>query len=132
MRIIAGAKKRIIKDYIKIPAITAPLFINLEILNLKNLYEYNIGLLMYKYYHGWLPNVMNIFRKNKDKYKYCTRQAECLEVPSFTTELGIRSFKFQAVKIWNTVHKFLKVDIKIGTFKNYLKNFLIKQKHIEK
>ena len=127
MRIISGAKKRIIKDNIKIPAITAPLFINLEILTIKNLYEYNIGLLMYKHYHGWLPSVLNIFRKNRDRHNYCTRQAECLEVPSFTTELGIRSFKFQAVKIWNTIYKFLKVDIKIGTFKKYLKTFLIKK-----
>ena len=127
VRIIAGAKKRVIKDDIKIPAISAPLFINLEILTLKNLYEYNIGLLMYKYHHGWLPNVLNFFKKNKDKYKYLTRQAECLEVPSFTTEIGIRSFRFQAVKIWNSIYKFLNVDNKIGTFKKYLKNLLIKK-----
>ena len=66
-------------------------------------------------------------KKNSDKYEYRTRQAECLEVPTFTTELGIRSFKFQAVRIWNNVFKFLKVDIKIGTFKKHLKTFLIKK-----
>ena len=58
--------------------------------------------------------------------KYSTRQAECLEVPKFTSELGIRSFKFQAVRIWNNVFKFLKVDIKIGTFKKHLNHFLLK------
>ena len=122
---MAGAKKRVIKDNIKIPANTAPLFINLKILTLKNLYEYNIGFLMYKYHHGWLPGVLNFFTKNSERYAYSTRQAECLEVPSFTTELGIRSFKFQAVRIWNNIYKFLKVDIKIGTFKKHLKMFLI-------
>ena len=127
VRIVAGAKKRIIKDNIKIPANTAPLFVNLKILTLKNLYEYNIAFLMYKYHHGWLPCVLNIFKRNNEKYGYCTRHAEYLEVPSYSTELGVRSFKFQAVRIWNNVYKFLKVDIKIGTFKKHLKMFLIKK-----
>ena len=100
---------------------------NLKILTLKNLYEYNIGLLMFKHHHGWLPGVLNIFKKNREKYEYSTRQAECLEVPRFTSELGIRSFKFQAVRIWNNIFKFLKVDIKIGTYKKHLKTFLIKK-----
>ena len=114
-------------DVTFIDIVPALLFMNLKILTLKNLYEYNIGLLMFKYHHGWLPGVLNIFKRNRDKYEYSTRQAECLEVPSFTSELGIRSFKFQAVRIWNNVFKFLKVDIKIGTFKKHLKSFLIKK-----
>ena len=82
---------------------------------------------MYKYHHGWLPSVLDMFTKNKDKYNYNTRQAEFLEVPPVSSELRLRSFKYQAVKIWNNILKFLKVDIKIGTFKKYLKTFLIKQ-----
>ena len=56
----------------------------------------------------------------------CTRQANYLHIPKVSTELGKRSFKYQAVNIWNDIYKFLKVDIKIGTFKKHLKSYLIK------
>ena len=82
----------------------------LKIPSLKNLYEYNIGLTSWCFEY--------IF-KNSDKYEYRTRQGDYLEVPTFTTELGIRSFKIQAVRIWNNVFKFLRVDIKIKTFKKH-------------
>ena len=82
---------------------------------------------MYKYHHGWLPSVLNLFRRNSDVHTYSTRQANYLHVPKVSSELGKMSFKYQAVKIWNNIHKFLKVDIKIGTFKKHLKSYLIKQ-----
>ena len=81
---------------------------------------------MYKYHHGWLPSVLDMFKKNSDIHHYSTRQANYLQIPKVTTELGKMSFKYQAAKIWNDIYKFLKVEIKIGTFKKYLKTYLIK------
>ena len=91
------------------------------------MYEYNFGLLMYRYHYGWLAGVFDIFKKNSDKYEYRTCQAECPKVLTFTIELGIHSFKFRSFRICNNIFKFLKVDIKIGTFKKHLKTFLIKK-----
>ena len=82
---------------------------------------------MYKHHHGWLPSALNIFTKNVEKYDYDSRIAGYVEVPMFHTEFGQKSIKYQAVKFWNKIFKFIKVDIKIGTFKKYLKSFLIKQ-----
>ena len=72
------------------------------------------------------PMLLTCSEKNSDVHTYGTRQADHLHVPDVSTELGKMSFKFQAVKIWNDIYKFLKVDIKIGTFKKHLKSYLIK------
>ena len=117
VRIIAGVNKR---------GHSKPLFNDLRILTVNDLYAYNIGLIMYKYHHGWLPNVLNMFEKNSDIHAHTTRQAGYLHSPSVSSELGKMSFRFQAVKIWNNIYKFLNVNIKIGTFKKHLKTFLIK------
>ena len=87
---------------------------------------YNIGLLIYKYHHGWLPRIFNLFERNADVHNYYTRQSNLLHTPLFTTEFGKRSFRYQAVTIWNTIYLSLSVDIKIGTFKKNLKVFLVK------
>ena len=57
IRIIAGVNRR---------EHTKPLFNNLRILTLSDLFSYNIGLFMYKYHHGWLPSVLDMFSKNSD------------------------------------------------------------------
>ena len=104
-----------------------PLFNELRILTVKNLYAYNIGLLMYEYHHGWLPKVLDFFKKNSNVHSHYTRQNHFLHVPKYDTELGQMSFNYHAVKIWNDILKFLNVNIKIGTFKKHLKSYLIKK-----
>ena len=81
---------------------------------------------MYKYHHGWLPQILNLFERNIDIHLYNTRQANQLHIPLCKTELGKRSFRYQAVKIWNETNSSLAVNIKIGTFKKNLKSFLVR------
>ena len=40
-----------------------PLFSSLCVLSGSNVYMYKIGLLMYKYHHGLLPNILDMFEK---------------------------------------------------------------------
>ena len=80
---------------------------------------------MYKYHHGLLPKILDIFERNMDIHQYNTRQAIQLHIPIYKTELGKRSFHYQAVKIWNEIFLALRVNIKIGTFKKKLKTFFI-------
>ena len=103
-----------------------PLFESLSVLTIDKLYRYNISLLMYKYHHGWLPQILNSFERNIDIHLYNTRQANQLHIPLCKTELGKRSFRYQAVKIWNETNSSLAVNIKIGTFKKNLKSFLVR------
>ena len=104
-----------------------PLFNKLSVLNIKKLYMYNLGLLMYKHHHNQLPQILNVFVHNSDIHAYSTRSADMLHVPIFKTELGKRSFRYQAVKIWNDIFLSFSVNIKIGTFKKNLKSYLIKK-----
>ena len=87
---------------------------------------YNIGLLMYKYYHNDLPHVFDMFENNVNIHQYSTRQSGMLHVPRCRTELGKMSFRYQAVVIWNKIYSNIKVDVKIGTFKHHLKKYLLK------
>ena len=83
---------------------------------------------MYKYHHGWLSQIFDIFQRNSDIHHHNTRQSQLLHVPKPKTELGKRSFRYQAVQLWNEVYRHIKVDIKIGTFKKHLKIYLINSK----
>ena len=116
IRIIAGVNRR---------EHTAPLFSNFGVLTLENVFSYNIGLLMYKYHHGWLSNVMNLFEKTKDIHDHDTRQIILLRIPKFDTDIGEMSFKNQAAHIWNKILTSLNVNSKIGAFKTHLKSFII-------
>ena len=104
-----------------------PLFNRLSVLTLSKLYMYNIGLLMYKHHHNQLPQILNLFLLNSDIHSHNTRSAGMLHVPKFNTEFGKRSFRFQAVKIWNDIYLSVSVNIKIGTFKKNLKSYLIEK-----
>ena len=78
---------------------------------------------MYKYHHELLPNILAMFEQNSTIHQYDTRQSSLLHVPSCRNELGKSFFRFKAVIIWNEIYKNVCVDIKIGTFKQYLKYY---------
>ena len=52
VRIISGAQRQ---------AHTKPIFTSLGILDIDKLYEYNLGLMMYKFHHHQLPSIFSIF-----------------------------------------------------------------------
>ena len=117
VRIICGVSRR---------THSYPLFQALDILNVEKLYEYTIGLMMYKYHHSQLPDVIkNLFTTNYEIHNRSTRQSHLLHIPKCRTTLGERSFKHQATKIWNNLRENLNVDVKIGTYKKHLKSYLL-------
>ena len=78
MRIILGVNWR---------AHSEPLFSSLCVLSISNVYMYKIGLLMYKYHHRLLPNILDMFKQNSTIHQYDTRQSNLLHVPSCRTDL---------------------------------------------
>ena len=82
---------------------------------------------MYKFYRGFLPeNFDTFFTKNSEVHDHDTRQAKCLHLPMFHTELGKRSFKYKSVIIWNQLLEIMpSFVVSISTFKSHLKNYLI-------
>ena len=80
---------------------------------------------MYKYHHGRLSQIFDIFQRNPDIRYHDTRQFQLLHRPKPKTEREKRSFRDQAVRLWNKVYDHLDVNIKIGTFKKNLKHYLL-------
>ena len=74
VRLITGAKRF---DESK------PLFAELRILPLANIYVYSVQLFLFKFYHDLLPDVFaNFFVRNGDIHGHNTRNSNCFRVPS--------------------------------------------------
>ena len=81
---------------------------------------------MYKYHHGLLPNVLDMFELNSTIHQYTihANQTYCMfQVVELNWEKVF--FRYKAVIIWNEIHKNVCVDIKISTFKRYLKSYIL-------
>ena len=100
----------------------------MALLNIKQLYEYSVGMLMYKIHHSVTPSILNMFVRNADIHEHGTRQQSQhshLHIPKCRTELGKRFITYQGAIIWNMFLRELKADVSIGTFKHHMKAFLI-------
>jgi len=118
IRIIGGVNRR---------ADCIPIFTFLCILPLQDIFKYNVGFFMYNissWKLGKLSQIFNIFQRNSEIHDHDTRQL--LHLPKPRTEYGKRSFRYQAVQIWNELYNHIRVDMKIGTFKKNLKSYFLK------
>ena len=57
---------------------------------------------MYKHHHRMLSQIFDMFQRISDIHDYDTRQSQLLHKPN--TEFIKRSFRFQAVQLWNEFH----------------------------
>ena len=120
-------QKKIVRIICGVPPMTPtlPLFKKMALLNIKQLYEYSIGMLMYKIHHSMTPPILNMFVRNADIHEHSTRQHSHLHIPKCRTELGKRFIKYQGAIIWNMYLRELSADVSIGTFKHHMKAFLV-------
>ena len=123
-------QKRIVRMIYGVPRKTpsSPLFKALNILRFNELYQYNLGMLMYKFHHSLLPNTISgLFITNRDIHNHFTRQSHLLHPPKVSSVLGKQSFKYNASLLWNRTMVALNVNNKIGTFKKHMKSFLLNE-----
>ena len=105
---------------------TAPLFKKLHLLNLKNIYFYQIGIFMFKFHHGILPPIFNdMFQTNTNIHSYSTRQRNQLHVPVAKYKCLQLSVRFKGVSIWNTIRSKLDIYCSIHSYKSSLRKFLL-------
>ena len=116
-RVIAGA------TYL---AHTAPLFKELKILNLTNIYVYNILLIMFKYHHSKLPTIFDsFFTRNNEVHSYETRQQYHLHVPIQKLPKRTQRVKCAGVTLYNHFVTRLNFNVKIASFKRQAKTYLL-------
>lgn len=117
LRIIQSASYR---------AHTAPIFLQLKILQLNKVYIYSVTMFMFKFFKGLLPNIFNdMFIRNTDTHNYSTRQSNHLHVPFSKLTTMYRTMKHQGAIIWNLMSSKITYDCKMYTYKQNLKSYLV-------
>ena len=105
---------------------TAPLFKQLNLLNLSQLYTFAINMFMFKFTYRLLPPVFtDMFVYNSSVHTYQTRQDYLLHVPLSQSVVLSNSIRIKGVTIWNAIHKCVNIECSLACFKRKLKDFLL-------
>ena len=100
---------------------TAPIFRDLEILTIDKLIVHRIGVAMYKFNNGFLPEVLNaMYRKNSEIHSYNTRNKDMFRISS-----GTQTFSSISARIWNSLMVNLDINVSLIKFKESLKQYLL-------
>ena len=92
---------------------TLPLFQSLSILPVVKLFLNQIGIVMYRYCNGLLPNVMNIlYVKNKDIHSHNIRSNNLLRI-----HRGTANFTNLSARVWNVITRTINVYVLYHVFK---------------
>ena len=116
VRIICGAHPR---------SHSLPLFQELKILRIPDIYIYTVGLFMYKYVHRMLPPIFDMFAYNHDIHTYNTRGSDLLHIPICATNRSQKTVKYTGAECWNSLSSGIETDCKIGTFKKRLRTYIM-------
>ena len=69
------------------------------------------------------PYLYKKFRKRSDVHSLATRNSKLLNIPSFESASGQRSFHYRATKLWNALPEDMK-DLQLDPFKQKLHSLL--------
>ena len=119
-------QKKIVRIISGVPSRThsQPLFDRLKIMTTLQLYEYFIGVFMYKLFHEKLTPLFDMFEKTSQVHSYSTRQNDSYYINYVSTLRSQRTVKITGPKIWNKVIRKIDIHCKIGTYKTNLKKIL--------
>ena len=96
---------------------TAPIFKELNILNLKKLVSQRISLLMYKQYLNILPSpIHELFTMNSTQHNYNTRQHTHIRTQIGRTEHVYKLFSFHGTNIWNHMSNKIPLDVSYACY----------------
>ena len=100
------------------------LYVDLNIMPLKKLYLYTVGLCMYKFSNGMLPEMfVDMFTPVNNIHDRNTRQSakNHLYVPLYTTTRSQKCISYTGPHIWNFILSKFNPYAPIGSFKNILR-----------
>ena len=100
---------------------TNPLFLSMEVLPLRKLFLYEVGLIMYKYSNNLLLECISLlYLRNDCIYEHNTRGCHQLRVLP-----GAKTFNNGSARIWNVLTNKFNCDVSMPIFKCKLKLFLL-------
>ena len=102
-----------------------PLFKERKILTFKELYAFNIQIIMYKFYHKDLPKIFEpLFSFNRNLHRYETKSQHNLHVALGRTPQSSLSIRVIGARSYNHFINLLEIKCHIFTYKLHLKNYL--------
>jgi hypothetical protein len=109
---------------------TKPIFKDLNILTLNNIYILSVSVFMYKFVNNLLPCIFNeFFQYNNSKHSYNTRQANLFRTPVINCNLMLNSVRVIGVHTWNYWNKLFDLNCRYFSFKKKVKKELLSGLH---
>ena len=100
---------------------TNPLFLSMEVLPLRKIFFYKVGLIMYNYSLNLLPEcIAHLYLRNDSIHEHNTRGCHELRVLP-----GAKSFSNISARIWNVLSNKINCDVSMSILKCNLKLFLL-------
>ena len=97
-----------------------------KILKLIDLFDYNLGIFMYKYSTNDLPDVfLHMFKRNYSVHNYPTRQRDAYHLPRTRTIFAMKTIMYAGPKYWNDLPPELKGCLSLSSFKCKLRQYLL-------
>ena len=120
-------QKKIVRIITGVPPRThsQPLFIELKLMTVHQIYEYYVGVFMYKLYHKHLPPLFYMFERTSNVHNYSTRQCDSFYINYVPTLRSQRTIKITGPKLWNIFSSKINIHYKIGSYKTHLKKAIL-------
>ena len=120
-------QKKIVRIISGVPPRThsLPLFDKLKLMTAYQVYDYYVGVFMYKLYHEKLPPMFNMFQRTSNVHNYSTRQYDSFYIDFVPTLRSQRTIKITGPKLWNKISSQINIHCKIGTYKTHLKKLVL-------
>ena len=102
------------------------LYQNIKVLKVPEIYDYAIGVFMYKLYHGLMPSIFQcMFAVNSATHDYGTRQKDHYKVPKVKLEVVKNSVRYRGVIIWNMILQNIDIATSLQSFKFHLRQGIL-------
>ena len=119
IRVICGATAR---------SHTNILFYENKFLRLHNIFNFNLGCIMYQFSKNELPHALgSLFIRNDQVHSHDTRQASSFHLPLVRTSFRLNTLVYTGPTLWNSLANSLKQSVSLNVFKCKLKIVLLKR-----
>lgn len=105
-----------------------PLLHELNWLPVKEQLFYRDSVLIFKCQNGLAPQYLTSkFTKRSNIHTRNTRTRNSLQIPLYRMATGQRTFSYRGANIWNNLHKELRQNASLASFKHALQDTLLRQ-----
>ena len=104
---------------------TSSIFYSLKLLNIYDIYKYQLGIFMFLCHKKLLPtSVLKYYSLNCNIHSHATRNAANFHIPKARTMLTYKSIVYQGPVVWNSIPNEIRNSITLNLFKCKYKKFL--------